>query len=288
MSNDELYHYGVLGQKWGIRRYQNKDGTLTSEGRLRYQKTVNEMANKGFKKGVGREDLIKERTIPSGTKMYRTSANPDEKLNGSVYVSYTDVDRNHYKNGWIRSTAGANKAYEYEFTLNEDLKIPSREHQEEVVAKVIKSNKKYLNETVEAYVDVTMPKGSWLRFEVENYYEGGIKKYTDEMISEWGERKPEELAFNVCQSLGLATNVKNQIINTLKKEGYNAMADEASIGGQNGWAKEGYDPLILFDSSVMSKNSVKEISRREERKALNKDANWKGKVSGYSGQWSAI
>lgn len=31
--NDYLAHYGVKGQKWGIRRYQNKDGTLTAAGK---------------------------------------------------------------------------------------------------------------------------------------------------------------------------------------------------------------------------------------------------------------
>lgn len=33
---NELYHHGILGQKWGIRRYQNPDGTLTAAGKARY------------------------------------------------------------------------------------------------------------------------------------------------------------------------------------------------------------------------------------------------------------
>ena len=35
ISDDELYHYGIKGQKWGVRRYQNKDGSLTSAGKKR-------------------------------------------------------------------------------------------------------------------------------------------------------------------------------------------------------------------------------------------------------------
>ena len=35
VNSGELYHHGVLGQKWGVRRYQNKDGSLTAAGRHR-------------------------------------------------------------------------------------------------------------------------------------------------------------------------------------------------------------------------------------------------------------
>ena len=39
-NGDSLEHHGILGMKWGIRRYQNKDGSLTSAGRKRYNTYV--------------------------------------------------------------------------------------------------------------------------------------------------------------------------------------------------------------------------------------------------------
>lgn len=37
-SNGELYHYGIKGQKWGVRRFQNKDGSLKPAGKKRLRK----------------------------------------------------------------------------------------------------------------------------------------------------------------------------------------------------------------------------------------------------------
>lgn len=40
MYENELYHFGIRGMKWGVRRYQNKDGTLTKAGKRRYDKEM--------------------------------------------------------------------------------------------------------------------------------------------------------------------------------------------------------------------------------------------------------
>lgn len=43
MENNELMHHGVRGMKWGIRRYQNRDGTLTAAGKKRYTKELEKL-----------------------------------------------------------------------------------------------------------------------------------------------------------------------------------------------------------------------------------------------------
>ena len=67
----ELYHHGIKGQKWGIRRYQNEDGTLTAAGKAKYGTKENfdrYLANKQRSKEKMREDRQKA-SIARGTKL---------------------------------------------------------------------------------------------------------------------------------------------------------------------------------------------------------------------------
>ena len=61
--NAELKHYGIKGMRWGVRRFQNKDGSLTNAGKLRYKYQTEE--------GVSEKDAGKAaKYVDRETKRY--------------------------------------------------------------------------------------------------------------------------------------------------------------------------------------------------------------------------
>lgn len=85
--NHELYHHGTKGMKWGVRRYQNPDGSLTAAGKRRYGTKTNfervQAAKKAASKAKSREAALRrkanERTAAEIAK-YRKQATESDKM----------------------------------------------------------------------------------------------------------------------------------------------------------------------------------------------------------------
>lgn len=70
--DSELMHYGILGMKWGVRRYQNPDGTWTAEGKRRYKDDAKADAVR-MKEAVNKANTI-------GRAMYETDYELNRKI----------------------------------------------------------------------------------------------------------------------------------------------------------------------------------------------------------------
>ena len=78
---NELKHYGVKGMKWGIRRYQDKYGKLTPEGRKRAKMEYKEDNQKAFE--LGKNAVLAERALNYADKMVKKA----KKKNDTVAVT---------------------------------------------------------------------------------------------------------------------------------------------------------------------------------------------------------
>lgn len=85
ISECELYHYGIKGQKWGVRRYQNDDGSLTPSGKKRYSDDSQINSIKGSetpRKGLiqKRKDKLIEHYVSKGYKPNAAKAMAEQRM----------------------------------------------------------------------------------------------------------------------------------------------------------------------------------------------------------------
>jgi len=113
LDDDYISHHGILGMKWGIRRYQNKDGSLTDEGRKRlgldrYDRDHNSdtVLKKGTKASrvvsTNRYDEYKDPEFggsDKAAKKYLNDIIAKEAKYDRKYVSVDDVKNSGRKNG---------------------------------------------------------------------------------------------------------------------------------------------------------------------------------------------
>lgn len=301
---DELYHFGVKGMRWGVRkdrRYVTKGGS----GYRHYNKVD---------KHLGDRQLIRK-----GTKMYRMTTAENENGSGSTYVTFQDADRKFYRH-YITNTTPSGKAYEKEYVLNKDLSIPSRDEVKqayseavqaigkEIVDKSVKemvlgdaaSNYKRLSDVYSALARCEYPEerpdgkfdiiddyvtGKKLMTATEKeiedaeMYGGQIATY-EYIMRNVKDKTMSDYAYGMG-SLTKNPKVKEHMIKTLSAKGYNAIVDEAGVGtitdtkDKSIARREGVAPLILFDRGVLTeKNStLYDSNNRDQWNSMYKDYN---------------
>lgn len=93
-TQDELYHHGVIGQKWGQRRYQNEDGSLTEEGR-RHRGYKTTSSSKNTKKGLSAIFTSKKGTkvkVKNNSKKEDTQSNKIKPSKENNYFNGKKTD----------------------------------------------------------------------------------------------------------------------------------------------------------------------------------------------------
>ena len=87
-STNELYHHGVKGMRWGVRNYQNPDGTLTPEGRRRYDVGGNLVRN-------SKEGVLRSKRIGKNAYLETERRLKDVNENGKIKqrIEYSDKAR---------------------------------------------------------------------------------------------------------------------------------------------------------------------------------------------------
>lgn len=85
----ELYHHGIKGQKWGVRRFQNKDGSLTPAGKKRYDDDASESPKPAKKQKVTHRMRLEKKYRESGMSDEEAAKAADRRIKTEKVIAVT-------------------------------------------------------------------------------------------------------------------------------------------------------------------------------------------------------
>ena len=270
LTNNDLCHHGIKGQKWGVRRYQNPDGSLTEAGKKRQAKNV----------ASNREAVIQK-----GATLYRVSGSKTSDVSrDKLYVTATKESADFYVNAMAGGKVYRHgKAYAHEYISKTDLKMPDRKTMEKIELGLLddeQARREVINSLMkkgasrEKAVKDASAYSSGKAF-IEKMGAAGLLGLAGSVVGPVGaaagagiglaipSRERSRALFIARLSYGDKNNktINSALQKQLSEKGYNAVKDynDRRMFGDNG-----KQSIIVFDSNKNLKSSkISEISVNE-------------------------